>query len=145
MNNKGFQFKDGFFSIIVVSMLVISYGTILVEWNKKYGQSENPDLDSFNKLSEISDITQQGRGKITPENQDPGENAETNTFRGVYGILTGMYSTFDIVIGNGGLIDDLTNRFDIPDYVRQGIVAMILVSITIGLITVIFRLGRSSA
>ena len=143
MNKKGLELKQGLFSIIAVSLFVTAIGTISLEWDAQYG-SGSTDLSVFNKLNETSNFAGSTRGRISPNTGDPGEDAETSTYRGVYGILTNIFTSFDTVMGNDGMINEVTNRYGIPDYIRQGIIAMILLGITFALISIIFRLGRSA-
>ena len=145
MNKKGLELKQGLFSIIAVSLAVIATGTIITSWDDKYNSGVSSDLDVFNKLNETSDFAGSSRGRISPNDPDPSEDAEANTYRGVYGILTNIFTSFDTVMGNDGMINEVTNRYGIPDYIRQGIIAMILLGITFALIAIIFRLGRGTA
>ena len=43
------------------------------------------------------------------------------------------------------MIDSITERYGIPDYIRQGLVAMFIFAILFAIIAIIFRLGRDSA
>jgi len=144
MNKKGLEFKNFFFALIAFSMFIIASGTIIGEWNIKYGSGLDNDLGAFNKLDSITNDTLNKKGKISTTDPAPGEDAEAQTFRGVYGIMGAIFSSFDIVIGDDGLINSIFDRFQIPDYVKQGIIAAMLISIIFTLIAIIFRLGRSA-
>jgi hypothetical protein len=145
LNKRGFQFSDGFYSIIAISALVIAFGVILAQQAPIYNPSVSDELTSLNRLDNVSDLAGDQRTSISPNDRDPSEDAEANTFKGVYGILGNIFTSFDLIIGNDGMIDDVTEMFGIPPYVRQTIVAIILIAITFSLIAVIFRLARSSA
>lgn len=145
MNKKGVQFKLAFFALIVASVFIVATGTILSNWNETYDSGIVSNLGGYSSLDDVSETTQQQKEKIVV--QDPGadQNFEDTTFRGIYGILSSIYTPFAIVFGEGGMIDSITDRFWIPDYVRQAIILMMGIAITWSLIAIIFRLSRGSA
>ncbi len=145
MNKKGFEFKSGLFAIIAVSLFVIAFGVIISEQATVYGSDAVSEIDVYNRLDNVSSIANSGRSSISPNDPDPGNDPEASTFRGVYGILTNIFTSFDIVLGQDGMIKTVTEQFGIPDYVTQGILTIILIGITFSLIAVIFRLARRSA
>lgn len=145
MNKKGFEFKSGMFAIVAIALLVTAFATIISQQSDKYNSGATSELDNYNKLSEISGTAESYEGSLTPEDPEPGQDPESNTFRGVYGIITGIFSAFNVVTGEGGMIDSVITQFGIPSYVRQGVVTLIFVAITFSLVAVIFRLSRGSA
>jgi len=145
MNKKGFQFKNAFFSLVVVTMSVIAIGVIMGEWNFKYNTGTTSDLGVFDVSGNLQNQSGGFQTKLSSGDPDPNEDSETSTYRGVYGILGNIYSTFNLAFGEDGMIDSLTKRFGLPDYVRQGIVTLIFAAIAFSLMAVIFRLARSSA
>lgn len=145
LNKKGVQIKSGFFAVIAVSMFVIAIGIIVGGWNTAYGSGIESDLGAFNKLDNVSSDVNIQKGRLSPNDPEPSGDPESNTFRGVYGILTNIYQSFDLVFGNEGMLDSVTTRLGIPDYVRQGLIALMVAALTFALIAIIFRLGRSSA
>lgn len=145
MNKKGMEFKSGLFAIVAVSIIVIAFGTIITEQTSVYGSGATSGLSSYDQLDNISETSGNYRSKISPNDEDPSSDAESNTFRGVYGIMANIFQTFDIVLGDDGMLDDLTVQFGLPSYVRQGVITFIMIAITFSLIAVIFRLARRSA
>ena len=50
-----------------------------------------------------------------------------------------MYRPFRVVFGEDGWIDNLTDRWGMPDYVRQFLVTIMIISITMAIIAIFFR------
>lgn len=145
MNKKGFQFNTAFFSIIAISLVVISVGIIINNWNTEYGSGLTSDLSEYDKLEDVSTEAQSQKGKIAVKSSTQDENFEGTSIRGVFGLLNNIYAPFRIVFGEGGMLDSLTDRFGIPDYIRQALVTMMVMAITFRLVTIFFRLpGRSA-
>lgn len=145
MNKKGLEFKSGLFTIVAISLLVIAFGVIISEQAEVYNSDAVSELGAYDKLDEISETSGGYRNRLSPDDPDPGEDAEANTFRGVYGILTGIFSSFDIILGEDGMLNSLVVQFGLPSYVRQGIITFVLIAIAFSLMAVIFRLARRSA
>lgn len=145
MNRKGIAFKDALFSIIVIGMVVTAVGVIISGWSDNYGASVDLNLNDFNENDEIASETGSQQKRLSPSDPEPGTDAESNTFRGAFGILTSIFEPFRVVFGDNGMLDAVTERFGLPDYIRQGIVTMMILSIIFALIAVIFRLPFRNA
>ena len=145
MNKKGLQFKDAFFSIIGFSLIIIAVGLIITNWSDAYGSGVSSDLGEYNKLSDLSETATGQKGVLSPNDPDPSQDAEANTFKGVYGIITGTFSSFDLVFGSDGMLQSVKDRFHIPNYIIQAIITFMLFSITFAIIAIVFRLSRSTA
>ena len=144
-NKKGMQFKNAFFSLVVVSMMVVAIGIIISGWSGQYRSGISSDFGVFDVSDDLSQQTLEHKGKLGSGDPDPGEDSETSTYRGVYGIMANIYSTFNLAFGEDGMIDSVTKRYGLPDYIRQGIVTLIMAAIAFSLIAVVFRLTRSAA
>lgn len=144
IDKKGMQLKSSFFAVLIFSMVVVASGIVISEWNDKYDANLDNDLSGFNKINDVSSSAQDQKEKLGTNNRDSDDNAEASTFRGVYAIITNIFAPFEVVFGEGGMIDSVTDRFGIPDYIRQTIITMIVVALTTLLIAVIFRLPRSN-
>lgn len=145
MNKKGLEFKAALFAIVAISMAVLAYATIIDQQAAKYGTSAVSEVGGFDKLDEISGTAKGYESSLTPEDPEPGGDAETGTFRGVYGIITGLFGAFNVVTGEGGMIDSVTTQFGLPIYIRRGIVTLMSIAIAFSLVAVIFRLARGTA
>ncbi len=145
MNKKGLEFKAGFFAIVAISMAVLAYATIIDQQAIKYDTLAISEVGQYDNLDEVSGTAEGYESSLTPEDPEPGEDAETGTFRGVYGIITGLFSAFNLVTGSGGMIDSAITQLGLPTYVRQGIVTLMFIAIAFSLVAVIFRLSRGTA
>lgn len=139
------EFKSALFAIIIVGVVVIATGIIVNQWGGDYGEGTVSDLSDYNRLTNTSDAAESQKGNINPQSGEASSDFETETFRGGYGIITNIYSSFRVVFGNNGMIDNVTERFGLPDYIRQALVTMIMIAITFTIIAIVFRLGRTSA
>ena len=139
------QIKLAFYAIIVFSMVMVATGVIIGEWNDAYDSGLDNDLGEFNKLSDVSADAESQKGKINPQSGEASSDFETGMFRGGYGIITNIFEPLRVIFGDGGMLDSITERFGIPDYVRQGLTAIMIFGLIFAIIAIIFRLGRSSA
>ena len=142
-DKRGVQLQSAFFAILVFSAVIISTGVIVNEWSDKYSTGVTSDLEKYNTLDSVYGDIQSQKGKVTPNDPSPGENSESNTFRGVYGIVTGVLGSFKLVYGTGGMLDSIAIRFKIPTFIIQVIAAMMIFSLIAAIIGIIFRLGRT--
>lgn len=145
MNKKGLEFKLAFFALIAMSMVIIAVGVWIGEWNETYNAGLLYDLQDFDQLDSVSDEAGSQRTDINVKSTVTGEDFEGTSIRGVFGILNNIYQPFRVVFGDNGMLDKVTERFGLPDYIRQGIVTMMIIAITFALVAVFFRLPRRSA
>jgi len=147
MNKKGLIFKDAFFAIIIASMAIIAAGVWIGEWNTTYNSGLTYDLNAYNKLNDISNdaSSQQGNISVKSSFASTDTNFEGTSLRGVFGVLNNIFTPFRVVFGDGGLIDSVTERWGLPDYVRQGFVTMIIIAITFALVAIFFRIPGGKA
>jgi len=145
INKKGLEFKNMFFSIIVVSLAVVSIGLMITAWNDKYDSSITSDFGVYDKSDDLATESQSYEERLTSGDADPGENSEASTYRGVYGILGNIYNSFNVAFGEDGMIDNVIKNFGLPSYIRKGIITIVMGAIAFSLMAVVFRLARSSA
>jgi hypothetical protein len=144
-DKRGIVIKNAFYAVLIFSALIIASGVIIVDWYNQYGVNTPGSLEEYNTLQTVYGDIQSQEEKITPNDPSSGDlSFESNTYRGVYGILTSVLTSFKLVTAEGGMIDSISNRFGIPSYVSQLIIAMILISLITGIAAVIFRLARSA-
>ena len=143
MNKKGLRFKNGMFAIVAISLLVIAFTVIIETQSNKYGTGIISPLGSYNKLNETSVTARGYETSLTPEDVEAGEDPEASTFRGVYGIITGMFNAFDSVTDkDDGMIANVIVQLGLPSWVHNGAITLIYIAIAFSLVEVIFRLGR---
>ncbi len=150
MNKKGLEFKLAFFALISFSIVIVSVGVILTSWDVTYESGltgDITDLKAFDALDETTDEARSQQAGINPESQstEPGSRFEDRTFRGGFGIINSIFGAYDIVLGDNGMIAAISERFGIPNYIWQGILTMMTIAITMGIIAILFRLNRRTA
>ena len=143
MNKRGADLKSAFFSVISFSLIVISIMLLTNGLNSHYRTNDDINISQYERLDDISSTATQQQGRISPDDPDPGQDAESSTFRAVFGILTNVFAPFNTVFGSDGILEVVRERFGLPAYVVQGIVAMMIISLIFTLIFIIFRLGKS--
>ncbi len=144
MNKKGLEFKATFFAIVAVGIIITAVGIIVSGWNSYYQSGLTYDLGEYNQMSSLQSYTANYTSTITPNTPDQGSDFEATTYRGVYGIIVNIFQPFRIVFGEGGMLDSITTRFGIPDFVKQGIIIMMLAAIVFTLVAIIFRQLRGT-
>jgi len=145
MNKRGLEFKSMIFSVIVFSAVMIAAGAIITSWGVKYNSGVTSDLESLSKLESTAGTVQGQQDTLNPNTQDPGVDAEANTFKGAFGIIGRTFAIFTDVYGEEGIIEGLSNRIGLPDYVKLMIISLITAAIAFTIVAIVFRLGRSSA
>ena len=138
-NKKGFQFRSGFFAIIIVSMVVISVGLWIGEWNETYSSGLTYDLDDYDKLDEVSGSASDQKGDIQVKSAFEEGDFEGTSLRGAFGVLNNIFTPFDVVFGKGNMINDLTDRWGMPPFIGKGLVALVIITLTFALIAIFFR------
>ena len=152
MNKKGLEFKSAFFAILAMSIFVIAMSIHLTQWDVNdagaiysSGITSDVDLEEYDKLDAMRSTSSSQRGGLSPEDYNPGSgDFEGSTFKAVFGILMNIFAPFEVVFGEGGMIDSVTDQIGLPDYVRWFIVAIMTFAIIFSLIAIIFRLPRGS-
>jgi len=140
-DKRGLELKKAFFSLVAISMVIIAIGVIIGDWNSHYDSGLTYDLESdYNKMSGISGEAEAQRGNISASSASSPESGdfEGTSIRAVFGILNTIYTPFKVVFGNNGMLDAVTERFGLPDYIRQGFVSIMVFAVTFALITIFF-------
>lgn len=135
------DFKNTFFAIVLVGILVSAVGIIVNDWGVEYGSDITSDFGSYNKIGDVENYITNYSGRISPQSGEASSTAEDITYKGVFGILAGIFQPFRLVYS---MIDTLFERFGIPDYIKIGIISMIIASIIFTIIAIIFRLSKSN-
>jgi hypothetical protein len=143
LNKKGLQLKNTFFAIIVVSMVIIAAGVIVGEWNPIYHSGLTYDLGEYNNLDDMASEAGVQQDRITPDDPDPGAGAdfEGKMLRGGYGILGRIFTPFASV---WGMFNSVEERFGLPSYVAEGVIALMTFALITTLIALFLRQLRSN-
>lgn len=143
MNKKGLVFKDALFALIFVSVSIIAIGSWIADWNIQYSAGLDYDLGTFNELGSVSNTAQAQKGNLSVKSAfDAGQGAtnfEGTSIRGAFGVLNNIFTPFRVVFGDGGMIDSLTERWGLPNYIGESILTIMIISITWALIAIFFR------
>ena len=139
-DKRGLQFKNAFFAVIAIGLIVTAIGVIIGEWNTQYNSGLSYDLDEYNKNSEMAGTAEGYENSLSPDSPDSGQTFESTSTFSSYGIIGNILQPFRIIFGDNGLIDSVTERFGIPDYVRYAIVTMMIFAFLFALIAIVFRL-----
>ena len=142
MNKKGLVFKDAFFAIIIASLAIIAVGVWVNDWNTQYSSGLTYDLAEYSELDSMSAQASSQKGNVSVKSSfaaGSGADFEGTSLRGVFGVLNNIFTPFRVVFGEGGMIDSVTERWGLPDYIRQGFIAMIMIAITFALVAIFFR------
>ena len=133
-------FRDAFFAVIVLSLAIISIGIWVSDWNTQYSSGLTYDLGEYDELSSMSGQASSQKGNVSIKSSFAADtDFEGTSIRGVFGVLNNIYAPFRIVFGDGGMIDSVTERWGLPDYIRQGLVTMMIIAITFALVALFFR------
>src|SRR4030042_3023123 len=144
MDKKGLVFKNAFFALIIFSALIIAVGTWIGGWNVDYNSNFNSDLEEYNNLNTLSSEAQSQKEVIGIKSAktDTSLDFEGTSIRGVFGMLSNIFTPFKLVFGQGGMIDSISKRFNLPDYIGKTLVALMIMAITFTLAAIFFRLPR---
>lgn len=147
-NKRGVQFKAALFALVAVSMAIYAVGVWIGDWNTQYDSGLTYDLGEYQKLDELSSYASSSKGNISVRSSFDTTGSgdfEGTSLRGAFGIINNIFTPFNIVLGSGGLIDSIEDRFGIPNYITIGIVTLMVLSIIFALVALFFRKPTSSA
>jgi len=139
------EFKSTFWAIVLFSMIIFAAGVIINEQSSQYGPTITSDLGGFDKLEDISASAGVQKGNLNPQSSETSSDYEAQTYRGVYGIISNIFSPLSVVLGDDGIIASAVLRWGIPNYIYMGFLTLFTFAIIFGIIAIIFRLGRTSA
>lgn len=144
-DKKGFEFKSTFFALVAVGIIIMAIGTTIGSWGAHYNSGITYDLGDYNENDQLSSYVGGYAGNVTPNSPNNlGDNVETSTYKGVYGIITNIFKPFNLFLGEGGVLDKISERIGLPDYLKEGIIIMALAAMVFSIIAIIFRQLRES-
>ena len=138
-DKKGLIFRNAFYAIVVVSMAIIAVGTWISDWNTTYDSGLTYDLGEYDKLDEMSNQASSQRGNVSVKSSFATEDFEGTSIRGVFGVINNLFKPFNVVFGEGGMLDSIEERWGLPNYIIRGTIAIMLFAITFALIALLFR------
>lgn len=142
LNKRGFGITSTFYAIIVAGVFLVALGYIFASGNAFYGSNVPYDLDAFNRNNNVSQTIQDYESRLSPDNANPGTDFEATTFTGAFGIISTLFAAFGVAFGSNGMINMAAQYFNAPPFITQAILAMALVGVVMGIVAIVFRLGR---
>jgi len=142
MNKKGAELKSIFFSVVILGLVITAFVSILANMGSEYGTSLDIDLSDYQKNSEVQVVAESQQGQLTPQDSTFSEAFENNVFKAGYGIVASTFSSFAIAFD---MIEATSDRFGIPSYIGLAITLLITFTLIYTIISIVFRLGRTSA
>jgi len=148
-DKRGLQFKNALFALVAMSVVIIAVGNWVGSWNTTYDSGLEYDLQGFNKLDELSDYASSSQGNVSVKSSFD-TNAQIGDFegtslRGAFGIINNIFTPFTVVFGNGGLLDSISDRWGIPNYITIGLMTAMILSLLFALIALLFRKSGGGA
>lgn len=143
-NKKGLQFRNAFFAILVLGMVVTAIGIVIANWNTYYGSGITYNLGQFDQSASVSSTVEGYQEVLSPKTPDIGNNFESNTAQAVYGVISNLMSPFTIVFGQNGMIDSASQIIGIPDYITRTIITMMILAIVFAIVAIVFRTFRTT-
>ena len=139
------ELKSTLFAVIIISLMTISIGVIIANWNNEYGSGIISDLDKdLNKLGDVSNTASSQQGSLNPDSPEASSDYEAETYKGGYGIITSIYTPLRVVFGTGGMFQAIGHRFGLPTWLISALVSMFIISITFAIVAIIFRAGKEA-
>lgn len=141
-DKRGLEFKKGLFALIVVSMSIYGIGIWVGEWSNKYDSGITYDLYEYNELDTLSSYATSTKGDLATKSSfdtTSGGDFEGTSLRGAFSVINNIFTPFNVVFGEGGMIDSIEDRWNIPDYIVIGIISMMILSIIFAIIALFFR------
>ena len=143
-NRKGLQFRNAFFALLVIGMVVTAFGVIINEWNTYYQAGLTYNLGSLDRSSEVSTTVEGYQTKVSPTSPEIGSDYQSNTLVASYGVITNLMTPFSVVFGDNGMLDAIASLVGLPDYIVKTIVTMMILAVVFALVAIIFRLWRTT-
>ncbi len=147
-DKRGFEFKKGLFALIIISMVIYGIGIWVGEWNTKYDSGLTYDLYDYDKLDTLSEYATSTQGDLAAKSSfdtTSGGDFEGTSLRGAFSVVNNIFTPFNVIFGEGGMIDSIEDRWNIPRYILVGFISMMILSIIFAIIALFFRKGDGTA
>ena len=145
-DRRGLEFRSSFFAIIAIGLVIVAAGIIVTDWSGDYGAGISYDLGEYDNANALKIEAESQKDSISVKSPATGDtDFEGTSLRGVFGLLNNIYKPFRIVFGTGGMIISIIDRFGAPPYIKVALVTLMMMSITFALVTILFKIPRSSA
>lgn len=143
-DKKGLQFRNAFFAIIILGVIVVAMGNIIAEWSYFYDSGITWNLGGFDQSSGVYDTVGIYLNSTNPDSPEIGSDYQSNIYQAAYGIITNLISPFAMVFGENGMLYSIATLFHIPNYIIIAIVSMMLIALIFAFISIIFKDSKST-
>lgn len=138
-NKKGLQFRNAFFAIIVLGVIVVSTGIIISNWNSYYSSGITWNLGGLDQSTAVYNTANTYASSSNPKSPEAGSDYQSNIYQSAYGIITNLVSPFAMVFGENGMLYSIASTFGIPSYIIIAIVTMMVIALVFAFISIIFK------
>ena len=147
INKKGLIFKNALFALIIISMVIVGIGIWVNEWSDKYDSGIDYDLGNYNQLDTLSSYATSTQGNLSTKSSFDTTSAgdfEGTSIRGAFSVINDIFTPFNVLFGEGGMISSIQDRWNLPNYIVIGIISMMILAIVFALIALFFRKADST-
>lgn len=141
-DKRGLEFKKGLYALIVISIVIYGIGMWIGNWSDKYNSGITYDLGNYNQLDTLGDYAISTQGNLSAKSSfdtTSGGDFEGTSLRGAFSVINNIFTPFNVLFGEGGMIDSIEDRFHIPNYIIIGLVSMMVLAIIFAIIALFFR------
>lgn len=133
----GMNFTSWIVGIIVVSMVFIGFGSFMGDLGRNYGVEVNQSqFETFNKLDEIINTTAEIHGEVIGEETSTGDVSDNLITQGLSAIKFAMTGGIGLV---RAMLLDASNWLGIPSWFVSGILAIIIIILSLVALTILTR------
>ena len=144
MNKKALQFRNAFFSIIVLGVIVVAMGTVISGWSSYYNSGISWNLGGFDSSQSVYNTAGTYINSSNPSSPEVGSDYQSNIYKQSFGIITNLISPFSMVFGQNGMIYSIGNIFGIPSYILIAITTMAILALVFAFLSIIFKQFRNT-
>jgi hypothetical protein len=138
-NKKGLMFKNAIFAMVIISMVVYAIGIWINDWNSQYNSGLNYDLGGYNKLDELSTYASSSKGNLSTKTSLDTGDFEGTSLKGAFSIINNFFTPFNVVLGKGGLLNSIQDRWSIPSYIILTFMTLFTIAIIMAIIAILTK------
>ena len=146
-SKKGLIFKNALFALIIISMVIYGIGIWVGDWSEKYDSGITYDLGNYNQLDTLSSYATSTQSELATKSSFDTTSAgdfEGTSIRGAFSVVNNIFTPFNVLFGEGGMISSIQDRWNLPNYIVIGIISMMILAIVFALIALFFRRADST-
>lgn len=146
-DKRGLEFKKALISLTLMSMMIVGIGVWINDWNTQYDSGLTYDLGNYDKSSDLSNYATNSKTNISVRGSVDTSSGDFEgvSLRGAFSIINNIFVPFNVVLGDGGLLDSIKERWGIPNYIMVGLITILILAMVFSIIGIFFRRPRSTA